>query len=146
MGRFLPRFGQKQNRRGLYARRRQSLFYLIFRGTSTFLSCKEDIENSTDLSVARRFGGKRNKSLGMFLLTPLKVLRHGADVIVKSSSIFLSYAPHFFNNGIRYHNPGSISSSGVQITGHAYPADSTRATIRLRCTAFARCLQFHVNR
>jgi hypothetical protein len=55
--------------------------------------------------------------------------------------------PHLFHDGISAsHGVGSISSSGVQITGGTNPATRTASSILPRKTAFARCRRFQVNR
>ena len=57
------------------------------------------------------------------------------------------YCAHFLTNRVRKHNNhASISSSGVQITVQVYPSRSATHMVFRRKNAFARCLQFHVNR
>lgn len=54
----------------------------------------------------------------------------------------------FFDNGIATLHDGFLvgSSSGVQMMGGVRPSERQMASMVLRIVAFARCLQFHVNR
>ena len=55
----------------------------------------------------------------MLLLEFTQVFRQGAKIVVELLGVFLADASDFVNNGIGRHDYSSISSSGVQITGHS---------------------------
>lgn len=79
--------------------------------------------------------------------TAPNVGKHGVEIVVVFSEEFSPDAMHFRNNRIILHGDiSSISSSGVQMMGIAWPCcKQTRSIIRLMW-AFAKCLQFQVNK
>ena len=70
------------------------------------------------------------------------------NVEVMSSTDSLPELVEFFDEGVAtLHNSFLVgSSSGVQMIGGLRPSERQTASMVLRIVAFARCLQFHVNR
>lgn len=82
----------------------------------------------------------------MFLLLFPQIGGHSAQIETKAGTVRPPDLPDFLDYGIVSHIRYSISSSGVQITGHSYSASATRTSSLCRNAALARCLQFQVNR
>jgi hypothetical protein len=75
----------------------------------------------------------------------LDVQKNGVQIVIEFGRVRITNLPNLVYNRI-VHGNGSKSSSGVQIMGALSPWLMQTASMIGRIVAFARCLQFHVNK